>query len=100
MHAALVPLYRNIANSFPSLVQIYRNLAHREARPPFRRKFAMGELHEAIKREFGHRRGGVFFEAGANNGTLFSNTAYLERYCNWSGLLVEAVPHKFVECVR
>ena len=100
LRAALVPFYRNIVNSFPFLVPIYRNITHRELRPPFRRKFAVGELHEAIKREFGHRRGGVFFEAGANDGLLFSNTAYLERYCGWRGLLVEAIPHKFVECVR
>jgi FkbM family methyltransferase len=100
VRAALVPFYRSIANNFPFLVPIYRNIAHREVHPPFRRKFAVGELHQAIKREFGHRRGGVFLEAGANDGLLFSNTAYLERYCGWRGVLVEAVPHKFVECVR
>ena len=52
------------------------------------------------KIRFGNKRGGVFFEAGANDGLYFSNTAYLEFYCGWTGLLVEAVPHKFVECVR
>jgi hypothetical protein len=72
----------------------------RELRPPFRRRFAVDELHEAIKREFGNKRDGIFFEAGANDGLLFSNTAYLEFYCGWNGLLVEAIPHKFVECVR
>jgi FkbM family methyltransferase len=45
-------------------------------------------------------RSGFFLEAGANDGLLFSNTAYLERYCGWTGILVEAIPHKFVECVR
>jgi hypothetical protein len=71
VRAALVPFYRSIANNLPFLVPIYRNIAHREVQPPFRRKFAVGELHQAIKREFGHRRGGVFFEAGANDGLLF-----------------------------
>src|ERR1700720_2205343 len=100
LRAALVPIYRSVANCLPFLVPIYRNIAHREPRPPFRRKFAAGEMHEMIKKEFAHLRGGVFFEAGANDGLLFSNTAYLERYCGWKGLLVEAIPHKFVECVR
>ena len=96
----LAPLYTGVVKRFPAVGRAYRAVAHREARPPFRRKFAVGKLHEAIKREFGNRRGGVFLEAGANDGLLFSNTAFLERYCGWSGLLIEAVPHKFVECVH
>lgn len=99
LRAILVALYRNLADKFPFTVPIYRNIVHRETYPPFRRKYAIGKLHEAIKHEFGQRRGGFFFEAGANDGLLFSNTAYLERYCDWKGLLVEAVPHKFVECL-
>jgi hypothetical protein len=53
LREALVPFYRDFANSFPFLVPVYRNIAHRELHPPFRRKFAVGELHEAIKRESG-----------------------------------------------
>jgi FkbM family methyltransferase len=93
-------VYRAATNRFPILVPIYRSVAHREPRPPFRRRFAVAALHEAIKREFGSKRRGIFLEAGANDGLLFSNTAYLERYLGWTGILVEAVPHKFVECVR
>jgi FkbM family methyltransferase len=100
IRTVLVPFYRKAVNRFPSLAPLYRRVLQREARPPFRRRFAVDGLHEVIKREFGIRRGGVFFEAGANDGLLFSNTAYLEFYCAWSGLLVEALPHKFVECVR
>ena len=98
--ATLAPVYKSIVNKHPFVADLYRAIAHREPSPPFRRKFAVGELHQAIKHEFGHRRGGVFLEAGANDGLLFSNTAYLERYCGWTGVLIEAVPHKFVECVR
>lgn len=100
IRAALAPLYSKAINGFPALAPIYRRLLQREIRPPFRRRFAVGGLHEAIKREFGKKRGGIFIEAGANDGLLFSNTAYLEFYCAWSGLLVEPSPHKFVECVR
>ena len=99
LRAGLIPAYQQVTNRLPFVAPLYRSVIHREAMPPFRRKFAAGRLHEAIKREVGDRRGGFFFEAGANDGLLFSNTAYLERYCGWTGLLVEAVPHKFVECV-
>ncbi|AMN40195.1 FkbM family methyltransferase [Rhodoplanes sp. Z2-YC6860] len=96
---AVIPLYSKVIDRFPAIEPLYRSVLQRELHPPFRRRFADKGLHEAIKREFGNKRGGVFFEAGANDGLLFSNTAYLELYCGWSGILVEALPHKFVECV-
>jgi hypothetical protein len=97
---AIIPLYQRTINRFPSVAPIYRRVMHREPAPPFRRRFAAQGLHDIIKREFGSLRGGVFLEAGANDGLLFSNTAYLEFYCGWRGLLIEALPHKFVECVK
>ncbi len=69
-----------------------------ELLPP-RRTFALGELHEKIKKRF-PQRGGSYFEVGANDGLTQSNTAYLDFYQDWNGILVEAVPHKFVECVQ
>jgi FkbM family methyltransferase len=36
--------------------------------------------------------GGVFVEAGANDGFRQSNTYYLERFHGWSGVLVEPIP--------
>jgi FkbM family methyltransferase len=36
--------------------------------------------------------GGVFIEAGANDGVSQSNTYYLEKMRGWTGLLVEPVP--------
>jgi len=67
-----------------------------ETFPP-RLVYAAPELHHAILERFNYF-GGTFFEAGANDGLSFSNTAYLERYLGWRGVLVEAIPHKFVEC--
>ena len=64
---------------------------------PPRVTHAPKNLHEFIKSRFGSSPG-VFFEVGANDGLTQSNTAYLERYCGWSGILVEAIPHKYVEC--
>ena len=45
-------------------------------------------------------RGGVFVEAGAHDGYTQSNTYYLERRRDWSGVLVEAVPELEATCVR
>ena len=33
--------------------------------------------------------GGFFVEAGAYNGESLSNTLFLERYLNWTGILIE-----------
>ena len=43
---------------------------------------------------------GVFIEAGAHDGFFESNTYYLEKFKNWSGLLIEPVPELYQECVR
>jgi FkbM family methyltransferase len=99
-HSAVKAFYNKIARRYPGIACVWRYFGHREAAFPFRRTFAVPELHAAIKKEFGNYSSGVFFEAGANDGLLFSNTAYLERYQAWTGILVEALPHKFVECVR
>ena len=75
------------------------SLAHGrfEAIPP-RFTYAMPPLHEKIKTLF-NWRAGTFFEVGANNGLAQSNTAYLEKYMGWRGVLVEPVPMLFAECV-
>lgn len=43
---------------------------------------------------------GTFVEAGAHDGYTQSNTYYLERFRNWSGLLVEPVPALAGRCQR
>lgn len=44
--------------------------------------------------------GGVFIEAGANDGVRQSNTYYFEKIRDWTGLLVEPVPELAAECRR
>lgn len=41
---------------------------------------------------------GFFVELGANNGVDQSNTLYFERSKNWSGILIEPVPHNYLSC--
>lgn len=43
---------------------------------------------------------GIFFEAGAFDGSTWSNTYFLERVKNWSGILVEPHPRNFRRCVK
>lgn len=43
--------------------------------------------------------GGVFVEAGANDGFRQSNTYYLERFRGWRGLLVEPIPDLYRQCL-
>jgi len=42
---------------------------------------------------------GVYFEVGANNGLFQNNTVALELNQNWSGILVEASPQAYNECL-
>lgn len=44
--------------------------------------------------------GGVFVEAGANDGFRQSNTYYLERFRGWTGVLIEPVPALAAACAR
>jgi FkbM family methyltransferase len=43
--------------------------------------------------------GGVFVEAGANDGYNQSNTYFLERFRGWTGVLVEPIPELYRACV-
>ena len=66
---------------------------------PPRFTYAEPDIHRILKRIFSNTSG-FFIEAGANNGVSRSNTYYLERHYGWTGLLIEAIPHRFVECTR
>ena len=44
--------------------------------------------------------GGIFLEAGANDGIRQSNTFYLEKKMGWKGILVEPIPELARECKR
>jgi FkbM family methyltransferase len=48
-----------------------------------------------IDKLLNHRTNGFFIEAGAHDGQTFSNTLFLEKERNWTGLLVEADPNLF-----
>jgi len=59
--------------------------------------FGLNQLDRKLLPYIG-KRNGIYIEAGANNGLRQSNTAYLEFYLGWKGLLVEPIPELAEEC--
>ncbi|XP_050695162.1 uncharacterized protein LOC126984974 [Eriocheir sinensis] len=51
--------------------------------------FSWPWIHDQLVKLFGGQKGGFFVEAGALDGEYLSNTLWLERNLNWTGLLVE-----------
>lgn len=60
---------------------------------------ALYQIDRRLAEIFGCRPG-FFVEAGANDGFRQSNTYYLERFCGWSGVLVEPIPELYERCRR
>lgn len=60
-------------------------------------KTSLGGLDEKLEKYLNYR-GGVFIEAGANDGISQSNTYYLEHGRRWRGILVEAIPELYLKC--
>jgi FkbM family methyltransferase len=65
------------------------------ARP--KRSFGLNQLDVRLA-EHVRFRGGFFVEVGGNDGISQSNTAYLERYLGWRGLLIEPIPELVRQC--
>jgi len=95
-----MPRARHLRDRFPDLARLYHALVDRERRPPFRQRYAHGPLHAAILEIAASCSGRYYIEVGANDGLVRSNTRYLEQYLGWTGLLIEPIPHRFVECAR
>lgn len=43
---------------------------------------------------------GYFVELGAYDGITYSNTYYFEKYKRWRGILIEPIPHNYLECLK
>jgi FkbM family methyltransferase len=52
-----------------------------------------------IKKHLNYENG-LYIEAGANNGIIGSNTLFLEKELNWSGVLIEPSKNAFDVCVQ
>ncbi len=61
--------------------------------------FALNDLDRKLEKYL-DKRDGFFVELGANDGQTQSNTLYFELKKGWRGVLIEPIPHRFVECLR
>ncbi|XP_006612578.1 uncharacterized protein LOC102673642 isoform X2 [Apis dorsata] len=60
---------------------------------------SMGQA-SVIRKIFKDKKNGFFVECGAYDGETRSNTLVLERFFNWSGLLIEADPINFNKMLK
>jgi FkbM family methyltransferase len=60
---------------------------------------ALNNLDRKLKKYLDYESG-TFIEAGGNDGLSQSNTYWFERFRNWRGLLIEAVPEMAEVCRR
>jgi FkbM family methyltransferase len=82
-----------------SLLAVLRKILAGEFEPAgCRLVYAQPAIHPEIRKLF-RETAGFFFEVGANDGLTQSNTAYLERYQGWHGVLVEPLPMQFCKCL-
>ena len=65
----------------------------------FKKYHSLNQLDMKMEKYLNYNNG-YFIELGANDGVSQSNTLFLERYKNWSGLLVEPIKSKFLECKK
>lgn len=89
-------------NFSPSLRQSLKRLRRRACETLGVRRYSRPALYGIDRKLERHldRDGGVFIEAGANDGVRQSNTYYFEKIRGWTGLLVEPVPELAVECQK
>jgi FkbM family methyltransferase len=61
--------------------------------------FSQHKQDEFVANYFNKKKNGVFFEAGALDGLEASNTLALERFFDWSGILVEPFSEQYKKVV-
>ncbi|XP_035701096.1 uncharacterized protein LOC110861992 isoform X2 [Folsomia candida] len=63
-------------------------------------RYKQQEVVRFVLNLFFRKNYGTFIEAGANDGEYFSNTMLLERWFNWSGVLIEGDPRPLKRLVE
>ena len=59
--------------------------------------FSSLEFRAHLRKLVGSQIGGFYVEVGANDGRSSSNTYWLEKERNWTGILIEPILHKHFE---
>jgi FkbM family methyltransferase len=79
------------------------DIIHRRSRPPPAAPIFYGQCGEdklVFEKYFTNKRNGVFLELGALDGVTYSNTKFFEDTLQWSGILIEPIPHNYEKCKR
>lgn len=74
-----------------------RKIYHFLSKAYARKSYALNQLDIRLE-PFLRRKNGFFIEVGANDGVTQSNTLFYEKYLNWNGLLIEAIPTLAAKC--
>lgn len=59
-----------------------------------------GQDKYVVEKLFNHKKHGVFVDIGAHDGVSFSNTYYLEKELNWTGICVEPQKKMFEQLAK
>jgi FkbM family methyltransferase len=92
-------LAKNAKSLLPKKVKSLMRYLLERVSESHRHSFGLDQLDIKLAQRLAFRRG-FFVEAGANDGIDQSNTAYLERYMGWRGLLIEPIPEIAELCRR
>jgi len=90
-------LTRVLGGSLEQLLFHWRRLSMRVKVWSGRPYTALYGMDRRLEKYLGYR-GGVFIEAGANDGIAQSNSYFLENKYGWNGVLVEPVPKYYRMC--
>ena len=65
----------------------------------FKKYYALNNLDKKLEKYLNYNDG-YFIELGANDGISQSNTYFYEKKKKWRGMLIEPIPHKFLDCIK
>ena len=60
---------------------------------------SLNGIDQKVEKYLTHRNG-FFVELGANDGVSYSNTLYFEKNKDWRGVLIEPIPHNYLNCLE
>jgi len=70
-----------------------------KAESPSENYYSLNELDKKLRKRIS-KRSGFYVEIGANDGVNQSNTLHFEKALGWKGVLIEPIPHRFLECKK
>ncbi len=76
-----------------------KNKTDAKVESPSEEYYSLNELDKKLRQRIS-KRSGFYVEIGANDGVNQSNTLHFEKALGWRGVLIEPIPHRFLECKK